>query len=187
MRRESGPLTSMGTFIRTQFNLKGLLNELKLHPFSNPTEYQKGASYIPASPPLIWHWLAHCHYWILLICVLLSPTFAYQKTKEVFKFLWRNVWLIRAWLLTLRLSCFYCGCKLFQCRAGWGLEIPPGKTGKWTHGWVCEFRSFCLSALAGAALKPRTWAFPTWPVTNWNPNKEKASALNPPGHLPCAN
>jgi len=80
MRRESGPLTSMGTFIRTQFNLKGLLNELKLHPFCNPTEHQKGASDIPASPLLIWHWLAHCHYRILLIQLCSSqPDFCWAS------------------------------------------------------------------------------------------------------------
>lgn len=45
MRGESGPLTSMGTFIRTQFSFQGFLNELK-PPFCAPIEYQKGASYI---------------------------------------------------------------------------------------------------------------------------------------------
>lgn len=91
MRRESGPLTSMETFIRTQFSLQGLLNELKLHPFCAPIEYQKGVSYISVSPPPILCWLARCCYWILLICVPPSPIFSCQKTTEVSKFLQRHV------------------------------------------------------------------------------------------------
>lgn len=91
MRRESGPLTSMGTFIRTQFDLQGLPNELKLHPFCAPTEYHKGTSCISVSPPPFLRWRARCYYWMLLICAPPSPIFACQKTTEVSKFLQRRV------------------------------------------------------------------------------------------------
>lgn len=118
MRGESGPLTSMGTFIRTQFSFQGFLNELK-PPFCAPIEYQKGASYIYVSPPPI----------LTLTCTLLSlnpddlcysqPKFCLSENHQGFQVSSETcMWFIRVWHSTHSQSCF---CRdASRSSAGWG-------------------------------------------------------------------